>query len=268
MLGYGDLLTEAQAMGSIWKFPERDFYPRIDRKAIQDLADVDKLAPVDPMSDQFWSVPLNDGGLLQESIGGEVAAVGSTLSPFFVATELRGNWNLMMDTITSTEVVKRVIKVALESLKTYGERLNTLRIEHVFVDDSSATGSLVSPEMCSSLDTRFVREQVQNYRSLELRTILHIDAQLPYLDMQIEIAPACLHFNNYFVDLPAVLVKHRGKSAMMSGINYQELLFRRSPQEAEEAVVKVLDLYSGGLGLIIAPGCEVPFKSPLENLYS
>ncbi|MBI0584212.1 MAG: uroporphyrinogen decarboxylase family protein [Methanomassiliicoccus sp.] len=266
MLGWGDLLTEARAMGSTWRFPERDFYPRMDRHAVQDPSDVDKLSAVDPMDDEFWSVPLRAGKILQDGIGRQVAVVGSTLSPFFVATELRGYENIMMDAMTSPDIVEKMVGVSLESLKIYGERLSSLGVEDVFIDDSGAAGSLVSPEMCEEFDIRFVRSLIEKYRSLGLRTILHNDAQLPYLDMQAEAGAACVHFNNDYVDLPEVFAKHRGKVVLMSGINHQELLFRGAPDEIEASVRKVIELYGGGPGLIIAPGCEVPFKSPVENM--
>jgi uroporphyrinogen-III decarboxylase len=89
---------------------------------------------------------------------------------------------------------------------------------------------------------------------------------MPYLGLQLETGPNCLHFNNDYVDHPETFSTYRGKTVLMSGINHQELLFRKSPQEVEDAVAKVIDLFGKGPGLIIAPGCEVPFKSPVENM--
>ncbi|MDW5562543.1 MAG: uroporphyrinogen decarboxylase family protein [Methanomassiliicoccus sp.] len=266
MLGWGDLLTEARAMGSTWRFPEKDFYPRIDSYAVKDLADVDRLAVVDPMEDEFWSVPLKAGRIVRDKIGTEIAIVGSTLSPFFVATELRGYENIMMDALSTPDVVEKMVSVALESLKLYGERLSALGIEEVFIDDSGASGALVSEDMCGAFDTKFVKAQVQRYRALGLRSIIHNDAQMPYLDLQAGTGAACLHFNNDLVDLPEVFARYRGKVTLMSGINHQELLFKHTPAEVEDAVRKVIDLYGKEPGLVIAPGCEVPFKSPLENM--
>ena len=266
MLGWGDLLTEARAMGSTWRFPEKDFYPRMDGYAVKDLKDVDRLVVVDPMDDEFWSVPLRAGEMIKDKVGKEVAIVGSTLSPFFVATELRGYENIMMDALTAPDVVDRLVAVALESLKLYGERASALGLEDVFIDDSGASGALVSEEMCQSFDIKYVTALVQRYRALGLRSILHNDAQLPYLDLQVGAGPACVHFNNDLVDLLSVFSKHRGKVVLMSGINHQELLFRRTPVEVRDAVRKVIELYGKGPGLIIAPGCEPPFKRPVATM--
>jgi uroporphyrinogen decarboxylase len=266
MMGWGDLLTEARAHGSTWKFPERDFYPRIDRYAVQSLDDVDKLHPVDPLDDEFWSVPIKAGRLMIETAGKDVPVVGSTISPMFVTSELRGYENLMMDTMNCPDAVHKMVQVALESAKMYGERVASMGVDTVFLDDSSATGSLVSPEMCESYDTAYVRPLIARYRELGIRTIVHNDAQMPYLDLQAAAGPAALHFNNDYVNLSETFEKLRGKLCVISGINHQDLIFRKSAQEVEDAVKGAMALYGKAPGLIIAPGCEMPFKSPVENI--
>jgi uroporphyrinogen decarboxylase len=266
MIGWGDLLTEAKALGSTWKFPDRDFYPRIDKYAVQTPSDVDNLAAVDPLRDEFWSVPIRAGAILQERIGKEVGVIGSVISPFFVATELRGDENLMMDTINDPSLVHRMIRVALESEMMYGERIAALGLEATFLDDSSASGTLVSPEMCDAYDIAYLRPLIEKFSGLGIRTIVHNDSQFPYLDQQISAGAACTHFNNDFVDLPAVFEKHRGKVTLMSGINHQDVIFKKTPQDVEDKVRSVINLYGKEPGLIIAPGSEIPFKSPLENI--
>jgi MtaA/CmuA family methyltransferase len=266
MSGWGDLLTEARALGSTWKFPERDFYPRIDKHFVQAPEDVDRLAAVDPLKDEFWSVPIRAGAILQQKIGKEVAVVGSVISPFFVATELRGYENLMMDTISDPSLVHRMVQVALDSEKMYGERIAALGLEAVFLDDSSASGSLVSPETCDIYDLAYLRPLLEKFKGLGLRTIVHNDSQFPYLDQQIAAGAPCTHFNNDFVDLPQIFSRYRGKVTLMSGINHQEVIFKRSPQDVEDQVRSVIELYGREPGLIVAPGSEIPFKSPIENI--
>jgi uroporphyrinogen-III decarboxylase len=44
------------------------------------------------------------------------------------------------------------------------------------------------------------------------------------------------------------------------------LLFKRSPDEVEEEVKRVMGLWGKAPGLMVAPGCELPYKTPLENI--
>jgi uroporphyrinogen-III decarboxylase len=57
-----------------------------------------------------------------------------------------------------------------------------------------------------------------------------------------------------------------GRMCIMPGIDHQQLLFRRTPDEVEKAVRSVIDRYGDRPGIIMAPGCEMPFKTPMENI--
>jgi len=266
MAGWGDLLTEAQAHGSRWKFPERDFYPRIEQYAVQAPGDVDRLRPVDPMEDQFWSVPLRAAARMKERVGSEVAVVGSITSPFFTASELRGFENMLMDLFNDPTAMVRIVETTLESSKRYADRAAEAGLDAVLIDDSSATGQLVAPETAQTYDIAFLAPLVAYMAERGLRTIVHNDAMMPYLDLQAGVRPSCLHFNNDYVDLVATFEQFRGRLCVMAGINHQELIFQRSAEEVEGAVRGTIERYGRGPGLIVAPGCEIPFRSPLENI--
>jgi len=44
------------------------------------------------------------------------------------------------------------------------------------------------------------------------------------------------------------------------------MLFKRSPNEVEEEVKRVMGFWGKAPGLMVAPGCELPYKTPLENI--
>ncbi len=90
MAGWGEILIEAQAHGTIWKCPERDFYPRVDKYAIQQISDVDKVEPIDPLKDRFWSVPIKAASIMQSKIGRDVEVMGCINSPLLIAMEMMG----------------------------------------------------------------------------------------------------------------------------------------------------------------------------------
>ena len=85
MAGWGDLLIEAQAHGMEWKFPERDSYPRPLK--YRPLADADRLSPVEPLKDRFWSVPIRAAEKMVQKVGNEVAVVGCTNAPMLAVYE-------------------------------------------------------------------------------------------------------------------------------------------------------------------------------------
>ena len=266
MAGWGDLLVEAHAHGTEWKFPERDFYPRVARFAVQEPSDVDRLQPVDPMEDEHWSVPLRAASLLRKRLGSEAAVVGCTISPFFLAAQMRGFENMLMDTFTDRDMVERMVEVALRSSIMYADRAAEAGVDAVFIDDSTATGELMSPEMAADLDIATLRPLISHMRNAGTRVIVHNDAKLPYLGMQASASPTCLHFCSTYADVPSIIGDMRGRMPLMPGIDHQELMFRGRPEDVENAVTSLVRLYGNAPGLIIAPGCEMPFKTPIENI--
>ena len=154
MAGWGDLLIEAQALGSTWKFPERDFYPRMEKHVISEPGDIDKLMPVDPTKDKYWSVPLRAAEILQKKIGNEVAVVGAVDTPLIVCSELRGYENLLMDMVNRPELVEQIINIVVESEIMYGEALEKIGIETVFMEEGMAGGNQLGPDVRGTLRYR------------------------------------------------------------------------------------------------------------------
>jgi uroporphyrinogen-III decarboxylase len=80
MAGWGGILVEAHAHGSKWKFTDPRFYPRPDGYVPIDR--VPEIEPVDPLKDEFWSVPVRAAQVMVDAIGKEIAVVGCINSPW------------------------------------------------------------------------------------------------------------------------------------------------------------------------------------------
>jgi uroporphyrinogen decarboxylase len=264
MAGWGDILIEAQAHGMKWRFPEKDFYPRAE--TYLPLADADKVVPVDPLKDRFWSVPLRAGGIMQQKIGNQVAVVGCVDSPFLVTSEIVGYEPLMMALLSSPDRIDKLIKTTLESDKMYGDALLRLGIEDVFIENGSAGMEQNSPELCERYDQKYLGELIDYYRKLGLRTIIHNCSAKPYLGMNLKHRPNAIHFHMPAVDVAATFEELRGRTCVVAGIDQMELLFRKTPDEVEAKVKETCALWGRSPGFMLAPGCELPYKTPIENI--
>jgi len=267
MAGWGDLLVEAHALGTQWKWPERDFYPRVDTYAVQSPTDVDKIQPVDPIRDDHWSVLIRAAGIMQGKIGKEVEVVGYLNSPFLVASEMMGYENLLMTLFKGPEAVDKLLSIIVESEKMYVDRVTAdVALDSIFLENGSAGAETNSPELCERYDLRYAKMILDRSKAQGMRSILHNCAAEPYLEAQAQLGADALHFNNKAVQLGRTFESLRGKLCVISGIDHMELLFKRSPDEVEEEVKKIIRFFGKSPGIILAPGCEMPFKTPLENI--
>lgn len=264
MAGWGDILIEAQAHGMKWKFPERDFYPRADQYV--PMSDLDKVQPIDPCRDPIWSVPIRAAKIMLEHYGSKVPVVGCINSPTVIASELVGMENLLVGYLTDPEAVDNLLKTLTESSMAYGERIKELGVEDVFIENGTAGSEMVSQEMYERFDRKYLKMEMDAYRQHGLRTILHNCAASPFWQSQLEVKPTALHLNLKAVNVPEVFASLKGRTVVMAGIDHIDLLLNRTPAEIEDNVRGAIAAWGNDPGLIIAPGCELPYKTPLENI--
>jgi MtaA/CmuA family methyltransferase len=264
MAGWGDILVEAQAHGMVWKWPERDFYPRVDKYL--PMSEVDRLVAVDPRTDRFWSVPLRAARIMMERIGKEVAVVGCINSPAVIAMELVGLENMMMAYFGEPDAATKVLEVLTESSVAYGEALAEIGIEDVFIENGSAGGEMVSLDQYEHWDGRYLRDTLRSYRSKGIRTICHNCAAMPFWSAQLEMDPSAIHLHMKYVNEEEVFSAVKGRACMIAGIDHAELLQTGTPDAVEAKVKETLERWGDAPGLILGPGCEMGYKTPMENI--
>lgn len=264
MAGWGDILIESQAHGVKWKFTDPRFYPRVEKYVPMDR--VASIRPVDPMQDPNWSVMLQGARIMMERIGHEVAVVGCIDSPMVIAMETISIENLMMTLFQDPTLAHYLLRTVTESSIAYLEHIRKIGLEDVFIENGSAGGEMVSLQMYEDFDRRYLAEELSWGAKLGLRSIVHNCSASPYYESEAELRPAAMHLHLSAVDAPEMFSKLKGRTCVMAGIDHMVLLFKKSPDEVEAEVKRVLELWGDDPGFIIGSGCELPFKTPLENL--
>ncbi|MEM0449714.1 MAG: uroporphyrinogen decarboxylase family protein [Methanomassiliicoccales archaeon] len=264
MAGWGDILIEAQAHGTKLKFTDPRFYPRVESYVPMDR--VGLLRPVDPMQDSMWSVILRGSKIMMEKIGNQVAVVGCINSPMVIAMEIIGMENLMMSIYKDPELVNYILRTVTESSIAYLEHIVKMGISETFIENGSAGGEMVSLATYETFDRKYLAELLGLCEKLGLKTILHNCAAEPFYESQLELRPNALHVHLNAVDAEVLFSLLKGKTCVMAGIDHSNLLFKGTPGQVETEVKRILNIWKEGDGLIMAPGCELPFKTPIENI--
>jgi uroporphyrinogen decarboxylase len=240
----------------------------VDKYAILNTSDIENVEPIDPMKDRFWSVPIRAAGIMLSRIGKEVEVMGCIDSPLLIAMEMMGAENLYMKLIQEPDMIAELIAKVTESSILYGERISETGLGSVMLENGTAGAEQNSPDLCDRFDMKYLGVVLEKYRSLGLMTVVHNCAAIPFLDKEIALKPNAIHFNNKAVDLPMIFEMMRGKTCVVSGIDHTELMFKWKQQAVEDEVKKVIEIWGKAPGFIIAPGCEMPFKTPIENILS
>ena len=266
MAGWGDLLVEAHAHGTSWRWPERDHYPRVERYAIASLSELDRVRPVDPLRDEGWSVPLRAAGLMQERVGKELPVLGCITGPMMMAGEVMGYESLLIATWTDPDLAQGLMDVMVRSSAVYGERLAQMGVGYVFIEDGTCGLDTNSVQGLERFDLGNLFRVLSSFTSQGLRTIVHNCSSKPYLDGYLEMRPAALHFTPRAEDRAPLYDRFRGRTTVIGGIDHMFLLFQGSPEEVMDEVRLMHEDWGDGPGFMLAPGCEMPFKTPLRNI--
>ncbi len=264
MAGWGDLLMAAKAHGMQWKFPERDFYPRPETYV--DMNDIDKIQPVDPLEDPTWSVSVRAARIMREKVGDEVAVLGCIESPNMIASEVVGMETLLMGCLTDPDAVSKLLDTVTRSTIRYGEVVNDIGVDGVFIEGSTAGGEMMDPSMFQQFDGQYLSQFIDSCRNNGLNTLLHNCSEKPLWREHLETRPTAIHLQLSSVGLPEVAAAVKGNTCFIAGIEHRDLLLNRAPDEVTAAVKSALDAWGQDPGLILGPGCELPYKVPVENI--
>jgi len=171
-----------------------------------------------------------------------------------------------MDTVLSPSTTDKMLDIVTKSSKIYGDRVAETGVETVFIENGTAGAEQTRPDLCERFDMEYLKEELDHFKDLGLLTIVHNCAERPYIDLQAALRPSAIHFNVRAVDLQNTFDSLRGRCCSITGIDHQELMFKKSVEEVEAEVRRVIELYGRRPGLMIGPGCEMPFKTPIENI--
>ncbi len=264
MVGWGDLLNEAQAFGVPLDFPNERDYPRgtpisPDR--------IEELEFVDPMRNDIWSTSLKAAKVVNEAVGKQMAVMGQVSDPFTLAVAIRGFDGLLMDEIMDTNRTHHLLHVITGSLKEYGRLLKEYAgVEIIFIEDGSADAEQNEFEMAKVFDIDYARKMAESYHAMGMRSVLSNCAKEPYLDAQLDtVKPTAFHTSFDWIGYGDAVTKLRGRACLAAGI-LPHFIARSDPEKIGQKVSEVVRSSGDGSGLIITSAGEIPFDAPPENV--
>jgi uroporphyrinogen-III decarboxylase len=265
MAGWGDLLMEASAFGAGLEFSSDRRYPK---EIPVPLDRVDSLAPIDPITDSQWSVPIKAAAIMNDAIGKEVLVLGCMSSPFIVASSVVGYENLLVSQMVDPDLTHKLLNTITQSQRMQAEHLSDFaNLEAVFVSDALADADQNTLELCQRFDLHYTAMVVEALHAEGLKVIVHNCSEAPYAAEQVAaFRPEALHLPLRWRGYEEAKRALREKSCIVAGIDHRALIYDAAPDEILAEVTRVRRQHEGPEGLVIAPACELAFDTPLDNI--
>lgn len=265
MVGWGDILGEAEALGIEVTYGDPTVYPQGHELGPERIAD---LEPVDPWQGRIWSVQLRAAKELAEEVGEEALVIASMNDPFLVASTVRGFEGFLVDQIADPASAHRLLGTVLGTLKE-GARImrEECGVEVVFLGDGIADAAQNDLSSSLSFDIPYTAELVRHMHHLGLKVLLSNCALAGYIEEQARIcAPDAMHIAVEALAYSRTRELLRDEKCLIAGISPMRKILPLAPDEVEMEVKKAISAFGPGPGLIVASAGEMPLETPPENI--
>lgn len=133
-----------EAMGCGVSYPE-DAFPIIEQTSVKSIFDVGTIAKTRVHTNRMERF-LNGISLLKQQLNGEVPIACEYISPFTIATRLRGTNEILGDLYDSPELVRTLQEVLVPLDIEIGQALVEAGVEYIFYGADMECPLLISPE--------------------------------------------------------------------------------------------------------------------------
>ena len=272
MLPFGCLTIEAEAMGCSLEVYE-DFYPQVVTRPLEDDRDLQQLSDPNPSVSGRMPVVIEGLSEMRERAGDDSYIVAMVVSPFLVAAELRSMSLLLVDFISDPAYVEALMEKVTAGIIRYVQAIiDTGACDAIMFENAGATREILGPHHVAQFVTPWHRKVLEAARARdpEIRLIEHNCANRPYVSEIVESGVDGVSFA--YGDIVTMAEPGDEDSlpadaglTRIGNVDHTRLILDGTPQEVFDAARGVIDR-ARGAPFVLSTGCEIPFKSPVENI--
>ncbi len=252
----------AEAMGSEFIYPEDDL-PVLKVPALQRLKIEDLKIPV-PKNDRRLPVYLEAIDYAYKAIGDIVPILAYVPAPFTSGMMLSDPNQFLINTIKNREQVSLIMEKALAATIEFCYEIIDAGGLPIIVDPL-ASSSVISPRTYKEFALPFEQALIRFLHRYDFDVILHICGDTtPILELLPETGADLISLDR--VDLSLILEKLSEKLRIIGNFDTAKMAFGSPSSISEEVKLMVTKGITARKGYIASTGCEVPIKSPVENV--
>ncbi|MBC7963604.1 MAG: MtaA/CmuA family methyltransferase [Steroidobacteraceae bacterium] len=255
------MTVEAEAMGARVDLGSQENEPRVVEYAMETLADLDKLTPLDLTRGRV-KVCIDAVKLLKVTAPG-VPIIANLTGPVSLATSLVDPLLYYRALRRDKEAAHRLTRHATDNAVAFGDALIEAGADVVCIADPSATGELIGGKAFAEFVLPYLNRMTEHFRSrFGTPAIVHICGDVKSLgELLAELSAEAVSVDSV-VGIPKLKQLARGK-VTMGNINTFLL-----EQGGPEAVVRAGTACLAHGVDILAPACGIGPRTPISNIRS
>lgn len=256
----------------------KDSIPTKTNVVVNSLEDVFELRVPDPLQDGRMSVFLEALEILSSQLKGEYIIRGPGTGPFSLAGHLMGLEKFLMEIAMldvdpdekKENMMKHLMECTTKALIRFQKACIDAGADTVQAGDSLASLDMISPSIYSKwvlpYEKKFFTTINQYGKSREVASILHICGDTTEILLEMAESGATILEIDSKVDLRKAKKMVGEKVCLMGNIEPSAVLLQGSINDVENACVNAICDAAEGGGFILGSGCEVPPRTPIDNI--
>jgi MtaA/CmuA family methyltransferase len=256
-----DPLREAFDFGAKIEFSEDDL-PVNKELLLDDPGKLKILQKPNPATGKRMSDRLKAVRLMREKVVDEIPVMGWVEGAFAEAGDLRGITNVLMDMYERPLWLKELLEIITEVEIEFAKAQVKAGAHIIGLGDAIA--SQVSPVMYQEFVLPYEQRIFQAVREMGAITRLHICGDASAILPQMVNSGANIIDLDWMVDMKTAAEQFGEQVAFCGNIDPVALMLRGKPDHVYQATQECMA--DGGANCFSAAGCEIPDKTPHENL--
>jgi uroporphyrinogen decarboxylase len=233
------------------------------RHAVQTRADWARIKTLDPGTGALGR-ELEAVRLIVRGRPDDAPVLHTLFSPLTIARKLAGD-RVVSDLREAPDAVLPALEAIGETVARYAAASIEAGAEGIFFATQAANPESFTREEHDRFDLIHVRRVLRFVEGRSRLTMLHAHGDLPYLDAFTGVPIHAINWHDRTTSPTLAEAARQFSGALVGGLNQQQTLRKATPDavaaETRDAVAE-----TGGVGLIVGPGCVLPLDAPDANL--
>lgn len=259
-----------EALGCEISYPQ-DAFPIIEKTSVKSMTDIDLVAKAN-IHTQRMERFIEGVSLLHQELKGQVPIACEYISPFTVATRLRGTNEIMADIYDLPEMIHQLQKVLVPLNIEVGKLLIEAGVDYIFYGADMECPLLISPDHYREFVHEPTRQAVNKLSEMGVRVLPHMCGEIVntgivdmLLEMNIDgIMPGNLT-QDTVLDLRSLKEKVGERICIFDNLNPNGSLLGGKPDEVSQETRAHLERAKGMSGYIFSTAGTASPITPREN---
>ncbi len=256
-----DPYREAADFGLDVEFP-KDSLPTNHTPLIATPEDLLKLQPPEPATGRRMSDRVEAIRLFREQVGGEVPIMGWVEGSLAEAVDLRGMTNFLMDLIQRPEWAEELLEICGQVAVKFALAQIEAGADIIGLGDAAA--SQISPAMYRRFALPYEQKIFEAVHTAGGLTRLHICGDTNKIVSDMVKSSADIIDLDWMVDMGQAGKQFGDQVSFNGNFDPVAVMLQGTPDDIYQATIKALQ--QGGVNSFSAAGCEIPDRTPVDNL--